>query len=346
MVCHDGDHETNAGVKKEYEMSLIDRYVAEVGRHLPEKDRADIEAEIRSMVEDMLEERGNQPTSADDKAIGETLEQLGDPTLLASNYAPPRRYLIGPDWYEIYIKSLQRVLFTALPIVAAVTFILTLTENPLNFIDAVGEALGSAFNVGVQIWFWMTLVFVLLDRSDTKPDQYPRTDPGPWTVARLPEMPTKRQISSFETIMNIAAILFVMIWIVLPLVLNVLQGESIPIPFLHPNLSTVWLPVFFVLMGLTVVLEAFKLKVGMWTPALTIANVILCVISIVYLAALVTTQEVINPEFLAMLDQSGGQNLREAVMWSIKISAAIIACTYVWSIVDSIRLSRQLKQRS
>ncbi|MGZ9224021.1 MAG: hypothetical protein ACXW4M_00545 [Anaerolineales bacterium] len=39
-------------------MSLIDRYIAEVGRHLPEKDRSDIEAEIRSTLEDMIEERG------------------------------------------------------------------------------------------------------------------------------------------------------------------------------------------------------------------------------------------------------------------------------------------------
>ena len=36
-------------------MSLINRYIAEVGRHLPEKDRSDIEAEIRSTLEDMLE---------------------------------------------------------------------------------------------------------------------------------------------------------------------------------------------------------------------------------------------------------------------------------------------------
>ena len=32
-------------------MSLIDRYIAEVGRHLPEKNRSDIEAEIRAVRE-------------------------------------------------------------------------------------------------------------------------------------------------------------------------------------------------------------------------------------------------------------------------------------------------------
>ena len=38
-------------------MNLIDKYIAEVGKHLPRKQRADIEAEIRSTLEDMLEER-------------------------------------------------------------------------------------------------------------------------------------------------------------------------------------------------------------------------------------------------------------------------------------------------
>src|SRR6185436_12059053 len=124
-------------------MSLIDRYIAEVGGHLPEKNRADIEAEIRSTLEDMIEEREPQAAkSPNDKIIAETLEQMGDPRLLASKYAPPKRYLIGPDWYEVYVKALQRVLVTALPVVAVVMFVLTLTEAPLDFIDAVGEAVG------------------------------------------------------------------------------------------------------------------------------------------------------------------------------------------------------------
>lgn len=137
-------------------MSLIDRYVASVGRHLPEKDRADIEAEIRSMIEDTLEERGHNAGSADETVIVETLEELGDPRLLAFQYAPPRHYLIGPDWYEGYIKVLQRVLFTALPVFAAVTFILALTRDPMDFINALGEAAGGAFDVGMQIVFWVT----------------------------------------------------------------------------------------------------------------------------------------------------------------------------------------------
>jgi hypothetical protein len=326
---------------KENEMNLIDRYVAEVGRHLPEKDRADIEAEIRSMIEDTLEERGHQASSGDDKAIVETLEGLGDPKLLASKYAPPRRYLIGPDWYEVYVKTLQRVLFTALPIVAVVFFMLTLTRDPLDFIGAAGEAFGAAFNVGLQILFWVTLVFVFLERSEEVPEKAVRESRA-WTVAQLPARPHKRQIPVFESLINIATLLFVMIWIALPLMLERFQGNTPP-PFLHPNLWNFWLPTFFVLMLLSLVHEVFQLKIGSWTPALTVTHVILSIVSIGYIAALVTTQEVINPAFLARLDSSLEMaKLREVASWSVDISAAIIAGIYVWDIVNSIRLSRQL----
>lgn len=328
-------------------MSLIDRYIAEVGRHLPEKNRADIEAEIRSTLEDMIEERGHPAKSTDDKIIAETLEQMGDPRLLASRYAPPKRFLIGPDWYEVYVKALQRVLVTALPVVAIVMFVLTLTEAPLDFIDAVGEAVGSAFSVGVQILFWMTIVFVFLERSDEKPYESPRQNNRAWTVAQLPKLPKTRQISIAETVMNIASILFVLIWIALPYTLARFRGDPISVPFLHPNLWNVWLPIFFVIMTLTLAHEAFKLKIGNWTPALTVTNVILGIISIAYTTALVTTQDLVNPDFLAMLDNAtNSSELREVVTWTIGISAAVIAGTYVWSMVNSIRMARRLKQSS
>lgn len=325
-------------------MSLIDRYIAEVGRHLPEKDRSDIEAEIRSTLEDMVEERRRHVTkSTDDEIIAETLEQLGDPQLLASKYSPLKRYLIGPGWYDVYLKTLQRVLFTVLPIFAIVTFILTLTENPLDFINAVGEAVGGAFNVGLQILFWVTIVFALLERSDEIPNVPQGANTRAWTVAQLPKLPKKRQIGVVETVINIASILFVLIWIALPFTLERLQGYPVPVPFLHPNLWNIWLPLFFVIMGLTLVLEVFKLKIGNWTPTLTATNVILSLISIIYIAALVITQDLVNPDFLTMLDNAADSSeLREVVTWTIDISAAVIAGTYVWSIVDSVRQSRRL----
>jgi hypothetical protein len=332
---------------KEKEMSLIDRYIAEVGRHLPEKDRADIEAEIRSMVDDMIEERG-QSTAKNERIVAETLEQIGDPELLAAKYAPPKRYLIGPDWYEGYLKVLQRVLFAVLPIVAVVTFVLALTNEPLDFIGAVGNAVGRAFSVGTQILFWVTLVFVLLERSGEKPDDQPKSASREWTVDQLPMLPRRRQISIGESLITIGLLLFVMIWIIVPAILARLEGDTATPPFLNPALWNFWLPLLLVILGLTVVHELFKLKIGNWTRPLMITNVILCLTTIFYIIALVTTQDVVNPAFLAGLESSMTsselENVTSWATWTVNLTAAIIVGIYIWDMVNSIRMARKLEQ--
>ena len=87
---------------------------------------------------------------------------------------------------------------------------------------------------------------------------------------------------------------------------------------------------------------------GNWTPALTVVNVILGLVSIAYITALVTTQEVINPAFLAALNDgvvtAELRNVATWATWTINITAAIIIGIYVWDIVDSVRMSRRLSK--
>jgi len=71
--------------------------------------------------------------------------------------------------------------------------------------------------------------------------------------------------------------------------------------------------------------------------------VILGTLSIIYLAMLVITQDLISPAFLPMLDNAEGlSELREMVRWNIDISAAVIAGIYLWSMVDSVIKSKRL----
>ena len=185
-------------------MNLIDRYIAEVGRHLPEKNREDIEAEIRSMLEDMIDENSQQTGKpVNDEMIAAALEQLGDPKLLAYQYTPAKHYLIGPDWYEAYIQTLKRVLATALPVVAIVTLFIALARNPIDFVDAAGQAFGRVIDVAIGILFWVTVAFIIVERSDTNPNELGSAKTGAWTVSQLPKLPNKRQISIAETLANI-----------------------------------------------------------------------------------------------------------------------------------------------
>ncbi len=327
-------------------MNLIDRYIDEVGRHLPEKERSDIEAEIRSMIEDMLEERGQQSKSADEKIIAETLEELGDPKLLAYKYSPAKRYLIGPDWYDLYLTTLKRVLSTALPIVAMVAFVLVFANDPLDFGRAIERALGSLFNVGTGILFWVTVAFVIVEHSGADVKEMGVSKSKAWTVAQLPKTPAKRQISVSEVLTNIVFYSLFVAWIVLPPFTAWLRGDESFIPVFHPDLWNVWFPIFAVIAILTLIIEIFKLKIGNWTTALTVSNVLLCLGTIIAIVVLITTQEVFNPAFLATILQNAPteelRNVATTAKWTVNIGAAITIGICIWDMLDSIIKSRRL----
>lgn len=74
----------------------LDRDVSEIGKQLPRKSRGDIQTEIRSTLEDMLEERAaGAGRPADDEMVKELLKEYGTPDKVAQSYLPTQ-YLIGP----------------------------------------------------------------------------------------------------------------------------------------------------------------------------------------------------------------------------------------------------------
>jgi hypothetical protein len=103
-------------------MKLIELYIQEVTRRLPEKNRADIALELQSTIEDMLPE---DHTEQDVKAV---LLKLGDPVTLASGYRDRPMHLIGPRYYDVYINLLKMIL----PIAAVISLIALVGDNPFR----------------------------------------------------------------------------------------------------------------------------------------------------------------------------------------------------------------------
>ena len=58
-------------------MELIERYIYAVSRRLPVSQRADIEQELRTLIEDMIQERCHG--EAGQEQIMALLKELGDP---------------------------------------------------------------------------------------------------------------------------------------------------------------------------------------------------------------------------------------------------------------------------
>ena len=65
----------------------IERYVYAVVRQLPAKQRGDIELELKSLINDMLEERCGDVTPTE-RDVNVVLAELGKPSELAARYDP------------------------------------------------------------------------------------------------------------------------------------------------------------------------------------------------------------------------------------------------------------------
>lgn len=75
-------------------MEWIERYIYAVTKRLPESQREDVASELRSLIEDMLDER-KQSEAATAQEIEEVLMELGHPSLLAQKYRGKDRVLIA-----------------------------------------------------------------------------------------------------------------------------------------------------------------------------------------------------------------------------------------------------------
>src|SRR5512145_615288 len=160
MVCHDGNHAENVSGMKENEMNLIDKYIAEVGKHLPRRQRADIQAEIRSTLEDMLEERKQAQGGADDVEIIALLKEYGSPREVADSYVGPR-YLIGPRVYPTF-ELVTRIVLIVLFALALAGLGLSLAKSSLSgteFLKTIAESALGLFGGLITAFGNIVLVF-------------------------------------------------------------------------------------------------------------------------------------------------------------------------------------------
>jgi len=184
-------------------MKLIDRYVAEVGKRLPLlKGRKDIETELRSTLEDMLEDRAQKSGRAMDEALEiDLLREYGAPNKVAATYNP-MPYLIGPGMFPFFTMVLKIVL-TVLTIVLFVAMgIQIATQSPMTgveFLKAIGEGLLGIVSAVISAFGNIVLVFALLERFVPSKD-FKIEDEKEWDPASLMKEPEPEDVKPWEPI--------------------------------------------------------------------------------------------------------------------------------------------------
>ncbi|MBN1453942.1 MAG: hypothetical protein JW963_23205 [Anaerolineales bacterium] len=260
-------------------MNLIDRYVTEVGKHLPRKNRLDIEKELRSTLEDMLEDRSQQTGHPADEALAtELLQEYGAPRKVAASYQT-HPYLIGPRMFPTYMLVLKIVFFAVtlgLTIATLVSLIGSNMTSPelLQKLVDFGAGLVSAL---VAAFGNVTLVFAILERT-VPASEFGLQEEQEWDPASLLKEPDIDQVKPAELIFEIIFIAAALvIFNFYPQIIGfnfTVDGQWVSVPVLSEAFFRV-LPWITLVGGLEISLSLYLLQKQAWGVGTRIAKIVL-----------------------------------------------------------------------
>jgi hypothetical protein len=306
---------------------LTERHVSATVRSIPESQRADIEAELRASIDDAIEARLADGAVHDEAERGVLLD-LGDPDRLASGYSGRPGHLIGPELFFDYKRLLAVLLVTVLPIVAAVVFAVTLLADD-GIGAAFGNAIGTALTVALHIFFWVTLVFAILERTDGA------TSVTAWDLSKLPPIPSRRSVSLAETI---ATLVFLTLTITVLLISRSFSpfaaADGSPLPLFNPELWSFWMPFLIGVLILELVFELVKYRIGHWTGTLAWLNLGLNLLFAAPAVYLLMSEQLFNPVFFDALGLDLGMSSDSPL---VLITVAVIVGIAAWDSIDGFR---------
>lgn len=175
--------------------NLIDRYLAQVGEVLPAKERADVLAELRSLIQDQLEDRYPAPYTPEN--IASVLKELGSPSQIARSYQP-EQYLISPKLYPTMSLIIRHgwILMLILVLAWRIFIGLIATEETFFFNWAL-ETVEAILLMGSFFSVVIVAVFALIERLNISLE-------APFDPFQLSEVTDPRAVNRVETTFAIA----------------------------------------------------------------------------------------------------------------------------------------------
>lgn len=310
--------------------TLTSRYITAVIHAVPESQRDDVRAELAAAIADLTDARLDAGATADEAERAALLE-LGDPMRLAAEYSNRKLQLIGPDHYPTYIRLLKVLAATVLPIAGAGIII----ANLLTGADAgeiASKTIVTLIQLTVQLFFWVTVVFAILERNQASKSMYPAWDPS--TLPDTPQGGVKLGDTIASIIMSLVGVAY-LVW--QEFRSPFIDAGGAPVPSLDPNLWGSWIPVMILGLLAGAVVEFLRYRAGGWSWRFVGINAVTGLLVIVPLLWLAATNSLLNPR---MVEHLVGVGWNDAAL-HINVSVIVIAVgVFVWELIDSMRKVR------
>lgn len=337
-------------------MEWIDRYVIAVTERLPEDTREDVAKELRTNIEDML------PEDATESDVRVVLEKLGNPVTLSNEYRQEKKYLIGPALYDNYFSVLKLVVGIAV-VVFIFLSLLGIIAKPINSegiikftTDFSISLLSAAMEGAVQAFLWVTVVFVILERTGVSEGKLP-FGKKKWTVDDLQTMSIsgKERISRGEPIASfICTIIFTALFIFQPQLIGWYEGGENGLTLIAPvfqiNHLQVYIPAIILLAVIQFSISAYKFISMRWTLPLAIVNTLNNLALSILTYFMLSDKSLFSMEFISHIADVVKMPLSQlTIMWqrsiSVFITIFVLACALdsVMGFVKCRKLSIRIK---
>ncbi len=306
--------------------TLTDRYVEVAMRGAAPDARADLELELRGLIEDSIEARLDHGEPDRSAAEVEVLRELGDPALLAERYRGRPAHLIGPAYFHQWWRLLRLLLSIVVPLVALLSGIGEAVDGG-DVGDVVSSTIVAALMVAVQVSFWTTAVFAVIERVEPEP----QSSDDEWTPDDLPE-PASGTVSLGDTAMTVVVSALTIAALLWQRGSTLVTDDGAPVPVLEPDNWSFWWPFLIALLVAEAVIAIAAFRRGRWTPASFAPYVAVQLVITAAVLWLLSQDRFLNPAFVAQLDW--GDVGDPGSILSGLIAAGVVVTT-LWDLGDT-----------
>lgn len=302
---------------------LVDRYVHGVLVHLPRSRRDQADKELRERVRN---ESYGRPTR-------EVLTEFGAPEDQARRLRGAPRRLIGPRFYDTYVRVLWPAVRVMALVFGGVSLLPVLVDNETTptIGRIVEEGLTSAFAGAVYAAFWVTVVFAVIERF--APDAVLHD----WDPDDLPPVPHGHEIALGDAIADL-------VFAVALLVVSLCFFPSLAPSFLAETAEGLdadvverLLPAVVVVAALWVCVAGAQLIVRAWTLPVTVMSIAANLLAVATAVAVLVNRPYFSADFIASRYGGNADNLGTALDIAIGIGAIAVILVCANDIVTTVR---------
>jgi len=332
-------------------VTLIDAYIHEVTKRISKDKRDKTRLELKSTIEDMLSEDYSE------SAIKEVLKKLGNPIEVAASYQKTPRFIIGPEVFDTYIRTIKLVI----PWAILLTIIVQMIESIVLYngegalltaiIKTISITISHIISVIIYALFWITVAFIVIERSEGKNVRMPliKKEWTPDNLAKVKIIPKEKTISLNDNILSFLGIaIFSFAYFNADHLLGIYTshnkgGLKFVMPIFNQDVLLSFAPIVLCCIILSVALTLWKLKAGQWTMLIAVTNALLqCTGVIVFILMAIHPDLIHSPAvpYIAAITGTTSAKILFAIDRILFVSIAIAIIANAFDIYNGFKKAR------